>query len=408
MLDGPLSLQTLAMYASIPLTSALVGWGTNVLALKMTFYPLEFVGLKPYLGWQGIIPAKALKMANTTVEMITTRLVGVEEVFDRLDPERVVQELLPSASSLIEQIIDEVMRTYEPELWAGLPEYVKREIYDKATRDARPVIHESLEQVKLHIADLFDLKKMAVEALLRDKSFLNAIFLECGRQEFKLIERSGFYFGLIFGLLQMALWMVYQGAWVLPVMGFLVGYLTNVLALKLIFEPKRPRVIGPWRIQGMFLKRQAEVSEAYARMITQNIVNTQNIMRAILHGEASGRLTAIIAAQVNRSVEAYAGLATPLVRFIIGSKDYALIKAQIAEGIVQGAADGPIQQLHGYAEEALDIERTLRERLTQLPAEQFEGLLRPVFQEDELKLILVGAALGLGAGIFQLLVVFGG
>ena len=52
------------LYLSIPITSAVVGWITNVIALKMTFYPLEFIGLKPFLGWQGIIPSKAAKMSK--------------------------------------------------------------------------------------------------------------------------------------------------------------------------------------------------------------------------------------------------------------------------------------------------------------------------------------------------------
>lgn len=39
------------------------------------------------------------------------------------------------------------------------------------------------------------------------------------------------------------------------------------------------------------------------------------------------------------------------------------------------------------------------------PAE-FEGVLHPVFEEDEWKLILVGAALGAAVGVFQLYVLF--
>ena len=37
---------------------------------------------------------------------------------------------------------------------------------------------------------------------------------------------------------------------------------------------------------------------------------------------------------------------------------------------------------------------------------EFEGVLHPVFEEDELKLILVGGALGAAVGVFQLLVLF--
>lgn len=41
-----------------------------------------------------------------------------------------------------------------------------------------------------------------------------------------------------------------------------------------------------------------------------------------------------------------------------------------------------------------------------LSSEEFEGVLHPVFEEDELKLILVGGALGAAVGVFQLLVMF--
>ena len=49
-------------YATIPPISGIVGYLTNVLALKMTFYPIEFLGIpivliknQPFglFGWQG-------------------------------------------------------------------------------------------------------------------------------------------------------------------------------------------------------------------------------------------------------------------------------------------------------------------------------------------------------------------
>ena len=63
---------SLYLYLLMPFISGVVGWATNVIALKMTFYPIEFLGPKlwqpegqPFglFGWQGIIPAKAAQMA---------------------------------------------------------------------------------------------------------------------------------------------------------------------------------------------------------------------------------------------------------------------------------------------------------------------------------------------------------
>ena len=57
--------------------------------------------------------------------------------------------------------------------------------------------------------------------------------------------------------------------------------------------------------------------------------------------------------------------------------------------------------VYAYSDEALDLENTLREKMQGLSGEEFEGVLHPVFQEDELTLILVGAFLGLVAGFGQ-------
>ena len=47
-------------YLTIPVVSALVGFGTNWLAVKIMMYPVEFARIGP-IGWQGVVPANSLK-----------------------------------------------------------------------------------------------------------------------------------------------------------------------------------------------------------------------------------------------------------------------------------------------------------------------------------------------------------
>lgn len=57
----------------------------------------------------------------------------------------------------------------------------------------------------------------------------------------------------------MFVWLLYDKPWTLPAGGAVVGYITNWLAIKLIFEPVDPVKLGPFVLQGLFLKRQDEV-----------------------------------------------------------------------------------------------------------------------------------------------------
>jgi hypothetical protein len=59
-----------------------------------------------------------------------------------------------------------------------------------------------------------------------------------------------------------------------------------------------------------------------------------------------------------------------------------------------------------YLEEVMDVKATLSTRLAALTPKEFEGLLRPAFEQDEWILIAVGAGLGMLAGFAQLFFMF--
>ena len=109
------------LYLSMPITSGLVGYVTNVLAIKMMFFPKEFVGKPPLLGWQGVVPRKAEKMAGIACDTLVPNLVSEREVFERLDPDRVAEELEGPVLELVDQLIDEIMTEFEPTIWETVP-----------------------------------------------------------------------------------------------------------------------------------------------------------------------------------------------------------------------------------------------------------------------------------------------
>ena len=196
----------LLIYLSIPITSALVGWLTNILAIKMTFYPLKFIGIPPYFGWQGIIPSKAAKMSSISVDLWTTKLINVKELFSQIDPKKVADEMKPEFDRISKEIMDEIMYNQAPEAWKRIPSPIKKLIYSRISRDMPEIVAEMMKDIKENIEEVFDIKDMVIKRLTKDKELSNEMFMKCGKEEFKFIERSGLYFGFLFGLFQMAIW----------------------------------------------------------------------------------------------------------------------------------------------------------------------------------------------------------
>lgn len=394
-------------YLSLPVISAVVGYVTNLVAIRMMFYPVEFVGLKPpWLGWQGVVPRKCAKMAGVAVDTITTRLITQEEIFERLDPERIAQELEGPLNEMVHDITEAVMREHQPRLWDSLPEALRQRVIRRVQAEAPTMVAEVMDEVRENIHQIFDLKDMVITSLVRDKTLLNRIFLETGETEFRFIARSGLYFGFLFGLIQMTVWWLYPAWWLLPAFGLLVGYATNWLALKMIFNPKRPWQFGPVAVQGLFFKRQSEVAHDYGNLVSDEILTPANILEAVLRGPYADKLFALVQRHVQRVVDESASVARPFVAWTVGTESYERMKASAVDHVLSQMPEA-LQHVTDYAEDAMRIRETLVGRLQGLDPVGFERMLRPAFEEDEWLLIAVGAALGFAVGWFQLVFVFG-
>ena len=116
--------------------------------------------------------------------------------------------------------------------------------------------------------------------------------------QFRFIELSGLYFGFLLGLCQAAIWWallqlrasladptVLPLTWFLPVAGALNGYVTNALALGVIFNPIEPKKICGFVFLGLFLQRQKEVSKAFALLVAARIVTAAHCWEHILFSE---------------------------------------------------------------------------------------------------------------------------
>ena len=98
----------------------------------------------------------------------------------------------------------------------------------------------------------------------------------------------------------------------------------------------------------------------------------------------------IISKNIQAGVDRNLGAATVMVNFLAGKEEFDEAKQRICDRVIK---DLPIymKPVEDYADVALGMEETLREKLGELPPDEFEGMLHPVFQEDEWKLILIYA-----------------
>jgi uncharacterized membrane protein YheB (UPF0754 family) len=390
---------------SIPLISAIVGWFTNFLALKMMFYPMEFVGIKPIFGWQGLIPAKRKEMAKIAAELVLGKLLNAKELAAKLEAKELTKVIERRLKQVLRKIVDDVMRESAPKVWASMPVHGKNLVYARIEVDIPNIVNNIVDDFKHNVEEIVDIKELVVTKLTESPEIINEIFLKSGEKEFPFVEQSGFIFGLLFGFPTMFVWLYLPEWWVLPLGGLIVGYLTNWLALKVIFEPKYPTKIMGLTFQGMFLKRQDEVSRVYSEIIEAKLVTSENILKTALYGSGSGQLLELIELHVNDAIDRYVAFAQPYFTLGVGTEAYYKMREMSSKHIFENS-ENYMPYAFEYIKKTLNIADELSARMKKLSPEEFEGVLRPAYEADEWKLILTGSLLGMGAGFLQLYFVF--
>lgn len=173
---------------------ALIGYATNVIAIKLMFRPLEPT---PVFKLQGLIPKRKADIADSIGEIVAEELIHVEELMavfiERMDKERLKKE----TGERIAQAISEKLPPFIPS--SIVHTYVDQFIAEKGD----DFINEISERVVVEAAS-----KVEVSQIVRDKIMafdlvkLEEVILRIVRRELRHIEALGGVLGFLIGLVQ--------------------------------------------------------------------------------------------------------------------------------------------------------------------------------------------------------------
>jgi uncharacterized membrane protein YheB (UPF0754 family) len=121
----------------MPLLAAFIGYVTKLVAIEMMFRPVEFVGVRPLFGWQGVIPRNVGRIGSIAVNLLLGRLVDPSQIMARMDPGRFTDELREPLRRVVTEIGTDLMTRYQPRLWEALPERARRLLLRRIAEQAR-------------------------------------------------------------------------------------------------------------------------------------------------------------------------------------------------------------------------------------------------------------------------------
>jgi uncharacterized membrane protein YheB (UPF0754 family) len=411
---------------TVPLFTGAIGYVTNWSGVLMLFYPVHFRGFRiPGLatisrffprkirqvplgftdggiGWQGIVPSRAAKMGSIATDKGIDKLGSAQEFYESLEPDAIAEHIVESSRDDIRDLVERTLQREHPGLWNELPPRIREAVHERVQEQLPDIVRSVTDGIGKDIDHLMDVKLMVIRQMEARPELANRIFLEIGRKELRFIVNFGFWFGLLLGVPTAILTeLIFHEWWLLPICGVIIGYVTNLVAILMIFEPVEERRIGPFRLHGLFLRRQREVSGIYSKVIAEDVITLSNIGQELLHGRQSDRTRKLIVTSLRPAIDRAAGFANAAVRVAVGRDRYDTIRESVATEAVDYTMT-PLEDEAFNAHQSAAIEALIDERMQQMSSQDFSEMLRTVIKEDEWLLYLHGAVLGFGGGLIHL------
>ncbi len=185
----------------LALVGALIGWLTNVIAIKLLFRPINPVGIKgtPFVI-QGLIPKRKAEIAKSIGDVISEELVSMEVIVDQIIEDMDKKQIVDIIKEKIVVVANEKMPSLIPSMFKGM---IIQNIESMIDENGEQIVTELGEKLSHKAIEAINISKM-VEDQINAFDFvkIEEMTLKIARTELKYIEVLGGILGFAIGLLQ--------------------------------------------------------------------------------------------------------------------------------------------------------------------------------------------------------------
>lgn len=191
----------------IPVVTALIGWATNWVAIKMLFKPKQyysFLGLKI----QGLIPKRQKKIASIIAEIIERDLLSSHTIQHELQQIDLTPHLGEVTRRLVHEGLGKKLQAM-PLIGGFINDSALAKLEVMALESIQQEAGPLMEKLSTEMEKQIHVKRIIEEKINHfDLDKLESMVMEAADKEFKMIEWIGGILGFIIGLGQvLILWL---------------------------------------------------------------------------------------------------------------------------------------------------------------------------------------------------------
>jgi len=185
-----------------------------------------------------------------------------------------------------------------------------------------------------------------------------------------------------------------------PVVCAFIGWMTNYLAIRMLFHPRQPRRILFWSWQGLFPKRQKDLAVKLGQMVEEELISHEDIWAAVNDPTFHRRLRQMVDVNVERFIHQKLTRIHPLLPPLLKGSVMSRLKELIVQEVEKFIPE-TIERAASELQDRLEFRKLVQEKIEGFSMTKLEEVIFSILHKELRFVEIMGGLLGLLVGSGQ-------
>ena len=182
-----------------------------------------------------------------------------------------------------------------------------------------------------------------------------------------------------------------------------IGWVTNYVAIKMLFRPYKEINLGLFKIQGLLPKRKHEIGESIAEVIQTELVSLQEILKSLDGEKLEKEMSAVIDRILEEKLQSEITRNFPMLAMFLSSDMLEKIKGIIKNSILENK-DNIVEMFSNYLKGTVDFKGIIVKNVDAFSLEKLEEVTYTLAAREFKHIEVIGAILGAIIGFVQFII----
>ncbi|HUM96635.1 MAG TPA: DUF445 family protein [Chitinophagaceae bacterium] len=190
-----------------------------------------------------------------------------------------------------------------------------------------------------------------------------------------------------------------------PAISAFIGWVTNWVAIKMLFHPREPKKILGITFHGIFPKRQKQFAEKLGKLVSAEFLSFGDIEEKISNPENLKKIMPLIEEHIDEFLRTRLSDEMPVISMFIGDKTILKLKSAFMKEI-ETLFPQVMRKYAGNLKSELDLEHIVIQKVSAFSSDKLEETLYQIMSKEFRFVEVIGAVIGFIIGVVQVLITY--